>query len=153
MRPVAWLLRFLIQPFGPRRRGPSDLVMARCADLITNPSPARDRLTIDLFKPTITQDEDADGVALVERAFAMTVAVQPIRERMRAAHVRDIDQAVQQRTITAEEATRLRAAADAVADAIAVNDFAPEELISRSASTKGDVSSQPTTQARPAAAE
>ena len=23
-RPVAWLLRFLIQPFGPRRRGPSD---------------------------------------------------------------------------------------------------------------------------------
>ena len=37
VRPVAWLLRLLIQPFGPRRRRPSDRVTERCADLITNP--------------------------------------------------------------------------------------------------------------------
>src|SRR5271163_3418129 len=51
IRPVAWLLRFLIQPLGPRRRGPSDLVTDRCADLITHPSVARDRLTVDLYHP------------------------------------------------------------------------------------------------------
>jgi acyl-CoA dehydrogenase len=152
VRPVAWLLRILIQPFGPRRRGPSDRVTARCAAIISNPGAARDRLTVDLFKPTQTAGEHADGIALVERAFAMTVAVQPIRDRMHAAHVRDIEQALQQRTITAEEAAQLRAVAEAIGAAIAVNDFAPEELTSRSASSKGDVSSQTRSQ-RPDAAE
>jgi acyl-CoA dehydrogenase len=152
VRPVAWLLRFFIQPFGPRRRGPSDRVTDACAAIIANPCPARDRLTVDLFHPTET-GEHANGVALLERAFAATVAVQPIRDRMRAAHVRDIDQAVKQRTITAGEAAQLRAAADAVAAAIAVDDFAPEELSARGAATKGDVPSQPTSLPRPFAAE
>ena len=49
-RPVAWLLRFLLLPLGPRRRGPSDRVTAslrRTHHL--EPSAARDRLTVDLF--------------------------------------------------------------------------------------------------------
>jgi acyl-CoA dehydrogenase len=145
VRPVAWLLRFLIQPLGPRRRGPSDRVTDRCADIITNPSAVRDRLTVDLFHPAATESEN--GVALLERAFATTAAVQPIRDRMHTARVRDADQAVAQRTITADEAAQLKAAADAVAAAIAVNDFAPEELTSRGAANKGDVSSQATSQA------
>ena len=74
----------------------------------------------------------------------MTVAVQPIRDRMHAARVRDIDQAVKQRTITADEAVKLKAAATAVAAAIAVDDFAPEELTSRGAFHKGDQPSQAT---------
>ena len=147
VRPVAWLLRFLIQPFGPRRRGPSDRVTDQCADLIATPSAARDRLTVDLFHPAATQTEN--GVALLERAFAMTAAVQPIRDRMHAARVRDIDQAVKQRTITADEAEKLKAAAAAVASAVAVNDFAPEELTSRGALHKGDQPSQATSQPTP----
>ena len=79
----------------------------------------------------------------------MTVAVQPIRDRMRAARVRDIDQAVKQRTITADEAAKLKAAAAAVAAAIAVDDFAPEELTSRGAFHKGDQPSQATSQPTP----
>ena len=79
----------------------------------------------------------------------MTVAVQPIRDRMRAARVRDIDQAVKQRTITADEAAKLKAAAEAVAAAVAVDDFAPEELTSRGAFHKGDVPSQATSQPTP----
>jgi acyl-CoA dehydrogenase len=153
VRPVAWILRFLIQPFGPRRLGPSDRVTAECAATITNPCLARDRITVDLFKSTRTEGEHPDGVAVLERAFAMTVAVQPIRDRMHAAHLRDIDQAVKQRTITADEAAQLRAAANAASAAIAVDDFAPEELTSRGASNKGDVSSQVISQPRPAAAE
>src|SRR5262249_28098794 len=140
VRPVAWLLRFMIQPFGPRGRGPSDRVTDTCADLITTPSAARGRLTVDLFHPAADQTDH--GIALLERAFALTDAVQPIRDRMHAARVRDVDQAVKQRTITADEAAKLKAAAEAVAAAIAVNDFAPQELTARGATDKGEPSSQ-----------
>ena len=157
-RPVAWILRVLIQPLGPRRRGPSDHSTARCAAIITNPGAARDRLVAGLFVSKEIAGQPADGVLLVERAFAMTVAVKPNRDRMHVARVRDIDQAVRQRTITAEEAVRLRATAEAVAAAIAVDDFAPEELTARGASgngasNKGEVSSPSISPDRPAAAE
>jgi acyl-CoA dehydrogenase len=152
IRPVAWLLRFLIQPLGPRRRGPSDRVTDRCADLITHPSVARERLTVDLYHPAAS--ETNNGIALVECAFALVAAAQPIRDRMNIVRVRDVDQAVKQRTINADEAAQLKAAADAVAAAIAVNDFAPEELTSRGRANKGDQSSpaisQPAPQLSPA---
>ena len=157
VRPVAWLLRFFIQPFGRRGRGPSDHVTDACSDLITTPSAARDRLTVDLYHPT--ELDGSNGIALVERAFTMTADVQPIRDRMHTARVRDIDQAVAQGTISADEAAKLRATADAVAAAIAVNDFAPEELTARGAAgakeagSKGGESSQATSQAPPVAAE
>jgi acyl-CoA dehydrogenase len=147
IRPVAWLLRLLIQPLGPRRRGPSDRITDRCADMITHPSVARDRLTVDLYHPS--ESDTNNGVALVERAFAFVAAAQPIRDRMNTVRVRDIDQAVKQRTINADEATQLKAAADAVAAAIAVNDFAPEELTSRGRANKGDQPSPATFQPAP----
>lgn len=154
IRPLAWLLRLLIQPLGPRRRGPSDRVTDACAELIVNPGPARERLTVDLFHPAATEDGHGNGLVLLERAFAMTVGVQQIRDRMRAARVRDVDQARQQGTIDAGETAKLKAAAEAVAAAIAVDDFAPEELTSRGAASKGAVSSQATSRAAlpPAAA-
>jgi acyl-CoA dehydrogenase len=153
VRPIGWLLRCLIQPFGPGRHGPSDRITTRCAEIISNSGPARDRLTADLFHPAETESEN--GVALLERAFAMTVAVQPIRDRMHIARARDIDRAQKQRTINADEAARLRATAEAVAAAIAVDDFAPAELTSRGAFSREDVSSQPKTPPlpRPEAAE
>ncbi|MGH6789423.1 MAG: acyl-CoA dehydrogenase [Pseudolabrys sp.] len=152
-RPVAWILRFLIQPFGPRRRGPSDHVTAQCAAVLTVPCATRDRLTTDLYRSKPGQTE---GVALLDRAFAAAVAAEPIRARMHAAHIRDIDAAEKQGVITAPEATTLKAVAEAVSAAIAVNDFAPEELTSRgaakTAATKGDVPSRAKPR-RPAAAE
>jgi acyl-CoA dehydrogenase len=158
VRPVAWMLRFLIQPLGSRRRGPSDRVTKKCADLISTPGAPRERLTVDLFHPEET--ETANGLALLDRAFAMAAAVQPIRDRMHTARIRDIEQAAKQRTITAAEAARLKAAAEAVAAALAVDDFAPEELTSHGMSYQGDVTSQtksqPPSQAawpRPEAAE
>jgi acyl-CoA dehydrogenase len=148
VRPVAWLLRVLVQPLGPRRRGPSDRVMIECANIITNPCASRDRLTVDLYKSTNVAGEHHDGVAILTHAFEMVVAAQPIRDKMHAARVRDADQALKQGTITAAEAAQLKAVAEAVSAAVAVNDFAPEELTSRDAS--GDTSFQPTSH-RPAA--
>ena len=115
-----------------------------CAEILLAPSATRDRLTVDLFHGT-----GDDGVARLERAFALTVAVQPLRDRMRAAHLRDIEEAQRQGLINDAEAAQLRAAAEAVAAAVAVDDFAPEELSPRLA--KGDVLSQ--TMSRPTAAE
>jgi acyl-CoA dehydrogenase len=90
-------------------------------------------LTADLFKSTKAGGDHPDGVTLLERAFTMVVSAQPIRDKMRTAHVRDADQALKQGTITAGEAAQLKATADAVSAAVAVNDFAPEELTSRDA--------------------
>jgi acyl-CoA dehydrogenase len=144
IRPVGWLLRIFVLPFGRRRRGPSDRCTDRCAELITNPSPARDRLTVDLFHPP--ESEKDHGLALLERAFAKTIDVQPIRDRMQAARVRDVETALKQRTINDAEAAQLKEAAEAVAAAVAVDDFAPEELTARGAAHKGGVSSQATSQ-------
>jgi acyl-CoA dehydrogenase len=144
VRPVAWLLRFLIQPFGPRRRGPSDRVMIECAEIITNPCAARDRLTVDLFNSRNVAGDHADGVAILQHAFELVVAAQPIRDRMHAARIRDTDQALKQGTIAADEAAQLKAMAEAVSAAVAVNDFAPEELTSRGARHSGDKSFQAT---------
>ena len=49
---VAVILKFLIQPFGARVTGPSDRVVHQCAQLVLEPSAARDRLTADLSQST-----------------------------------------------------------------------------------------------------
>jgi acyl-CoA dehydrogenase len=127
-RPAAWFLRFLVLPFGLRRRGPPDRLTQACAEILLNPSATRERVTADIFRCP-----GNDGVARLERAFALVVAAQPLRDRLHQAHIRDIDQARAQNLITDAEAEQLRAAAAAVAAAIAVDDFAPEALARRKA--------------------
>ena len=128
-RPAAWLLRFLLLPLGLRRRGPSDPLTQACAEILLEPSATRERVTADIFRCP-----GNDGVARLERAFALVVAAAPLRDRLHRAHIRDIGQARAQNVINEAEAEQLRAAADAVAAAIAVDDFAPEALARRKAS-------------------
>jgi acyl-CoA dehydrogenase len=133
-RPVAWLLRVMVLPFR-LRRGPSDRLTQACAGLLLAPSPTRERLTAGIF-PGIGDN----GLARLERAFALTVAAAPLHERMRAAKVRDIDAARRQNVINDAEAAALHAAALAVAEAVAVDDFAPDEIARRQ--PQGDTPSQ-----------
>jgi acyl-CoA dehydrogenase len=75
-----------------------------------------------------------------------------LHARMHRANIRDIEPARRNGIINDAEAAQLRIAAQAVAAAVAVDDFAPEELSARRAS--GDVLSQPITPlSRPTAAE
>src|SRR5215813_3826087 len=127
-RPVAWLLRFLVLPLGLNQRGPSDRLTRACAEILLNPSATRERLTVDIFHGI-----GDEGLARLERAFALTVAAQPLRDRLHKAHIRDVDKARQEGLISDAEAQQLRAAADAVAAAVAVDDFAPEALSPRQA--------------------
>jgi len=143
-RPAAWLLRFLLLPFGLRRRGPSDRLTRTCADLLVAPSATRDRLTADIFHGV-----GDDGLARLERAFALAVAAQPLRDRLHRAHITGSGEARRQGLIKDAEAAQLRAAADAVAAAVAVDDFAPEEL--SAALARGEIPSQAIS--RPTAAE
>src|SRR3954452_14814980 len=60
---VAVMLKFLIQPFGARVLGPTDRVVHQCAQLVLEPSAARDRLT-----PDLSHVDDDGGVARLEKA-------------------------------------------------------------------------------------
>lgn len=120
---IAIILKFVVQPFGARVVGPSDTVVHRCAQMILEPSAARDRLT-----PNLSHVDDDGGVARLEKAFVLVTDAEDIARRMRAAHLRDREAAVKQGVITQAEADQLAAAHDAVARVVEVDDFAPEAL-------------------------
>jgi acyl-CoA dehydrogenase len=103
--------------------GPSDRVTHLCAQLVLEPSAARDRLT-----PDLSHVDDDRGLARLEKAFLLVTAAEDIARRIRAAHIRDGQEAVDKGVITQAEADQLAAAHEAVAKVIEVDDFAPEAL-------------------------
>lgn len=122
-RPVGWMLRLFIMPYGRRRNGPSDRTIRHCAEILLEPCPSRDRLIDNVYIGG--RDEP---VARLTEAFLKTVDTQPVHDRLRKARVRDLDEACRQGLITLEELEQLRAADKAVAEVIAVDDFAAEDL-------------------------
>ena len=123
-RPMAWLLRFMLMPLGPRHRGPKDSFTTVCANLLLEPSATRDRITAGIYRPT-----DDSGVARLNRAFRIVIAAQPLRDKLRKAHV-GVAAARAQGLISEDEKVQLEALAKAVADVINVDDFSAEELTS-----------------------
>jgi acyl-CoA dehydrogenase len=124
-RPVAWLLKFVVQPLGPKVLGPSDKVVHQCAQMILSPSPERDRLTSGLYHAGANDD---GPLARLERAFLLVTANEPIEKKMRAAHIRDWQEAASRGIITAADVEAIKIAQEAVAKVIEVDDFAPEAL-------------------------
>jgi acyl-CoA dehydrogenase len=120
---VAVALKFLIQPFGARVLGPSDLVTHQCAQLIQEPSAVRDRLT-----PDLSHVDDDGGVARLEKAFLLVTAAEDVAKQVRAARIQDWKEAVKKGVITQGEGEKLAAAHEAVAKVIEVDDFTPEAL-------------------------
>lgn len=117
-RPVAWLGRFIIQPFGPRSYGPSDNLIKKCAEILLAPSAQRDRLTAGLHP-----GGENSSVYILEKAFNLVVETRPFAEKMNKAQVNDIEQASQLGILSKEEAGKLKAADKAIAEVIAVDDF------------------------------
>jgi acyl-CoA dehydrogenase len=120
---VAVILKFFLQPWGARVLGPSDRVVHECAQLILEPSAARDRLT-----PDLSHVEDDRGVARLEKAFRLYATSEDARKRLHAARIADWKEAVKRGVITQAEGEKLAAAHDAVMKVIEVDDFAPEAL-------------------------
>ena len=120
---VAAMLKFLIQPFGARVLGPVDRVVHQCAQLILEPSAARDRLT-----PDLSHVEDDGGVARLEKAFLLVAGAEDIAKKLHAARIHDWREAVKKGVITQGEGEKLATAHEAVARVIEVDDFAPDAL-------------------------
>jgi acyl-CoA dehydrogenase len=120
---VGVMLKVLIQPFGARVVGASDRVVHQCAQILLEPSAARDRLT-----PDLSHVEDDGGRTRLEKAFLLVVAAEDVSRKMRAARLHDWNEAAKRGVITQAEADRLAAAHEAVARVIEVDDFPPEAL-------------------------
>jgi len=123
---VAYALKFMIQPLGAPVHGPSDELVHRCAQVILEPSAARDRLTPNLYRSNDSNDDNP--VARLEKAFELVTAAEDVTKKMHAAHLHDWREAVQKGVITASDGDRLAAAHEAVAKVVEVDDFAPEAL-------------------------
>src|SRR6202040_1975403 len=109
--------------FGARVLVPSDRVIHQCAQLVLEPSVARDRLT-----PDLAHVDDDGGVARLEKAFLLVTGAEDIARRLRAARIHDWREAVKKGVITQAEGDQLAAAHEAVSKVIEVDDFAPEAL-------------------------
>jgi acyl-CoA dehydrogenase len=120
---VALWLRFLLQPLGARDTGPSDRNVHECAQMILEPSAARERLTAGLYHL-----DDDRGLARLEKAFALVTAADSIDRHMRAARIKDWREAVKRGVISASDGEKMRLAEEAVAKVVEVDDFAPEQL-------------------------
>lgn len=120
---VATLLKFIIMPLGARDTGPTDLNIHLTAQMILEPSAARDRLTSGIY-----HTDDDGGLARLEKAFDLVTRSEVLDKRMRAARIKDWRVAVKQGVFTAAEGERIRLAEEAVAKVVEVDDFEPDEL-------------------------
>jgi acyl-CoA dehydrogenase len=125
-RAAAWLLRFIVQPRGPRSHGPSDALSLQCAEILLTPSAVRDRLT-----PGLYAGEGDDALMRLATAFRLVTESEDIKKKVRAAGHPDWRVAKKAKAIDAAEAKLLEEAEAAVDKVIAVDDFAPEELTKR----------------------
>ncbi len=122
-RVAAWFLRIIVQPGGPRRKGPTDKLTVACAELLMTPSDARERIV-----PGIFLGNEGDGIARLEHAFRLVHETETLRKKVRGAGVKNAKIALEKNAITAEEFRLLEEADRAVAGVIEVDDFAPEEM-------------------------
>ncbi len=120
---VACILRFINQPFGAGHRSPADALTKHCAQLLLDPSETRDRLTAGLYL-----GKHEEGLARLERAFALTIANEPIAKRLRDARIYDWRAAKKSGLITDIESERMVALEEAVAKVVAVDEFAADAL-------------------------
>lgn len=120
---AAWILRFIIQPFGARHRAPADAVTKSCARLLLEPSQTRERLTAGLYP-----GKDDEAVARLERAFRLVIENEPIAKKLRDAGIADWRTAEKSGLITDNEGKRMADQEEAVAKVLAVDDFPADAL-------------------------
>ena len=122
---VGVMLKLAVQPFGVLSKKPADRLVRKVAEAISEPTETRQRLTAGIYVGDDTE------LGRLERAFRLVVDLEPVKQAMRKARVRDVDEAEAQGIIKGNEAARLREAQMLVREVVRVDDFAPEELTGR----------------------
>ncbi|MGE0214092.1 MAG: acyl-CoA dehydrogenase domain-containing protein, partial [Parvibaculaceae bacterium] len=122
---VGVMLKLAVQPFGVLSEKPNDRLVQKVSNAISEPTETRERLTAGIYV--------ADDMELgrLERAFKLVADLEPVKQTMRKAKVRDVDEAEAQGILNGNEAARLREAQGLVREVVRVDDFAPEELTGR----------------------
>jgi acyl-CoA dehydrogenase len=123
-RPTAWILRRFVFPYGLPRKAPSDKLAARCANLLLEPSEARDRLTDAIY---ISRDP-TDITGRLDYALERVLAAEPVERKLRDRKIQNPADALAAGVISDAEAALLQEAADATRVVIMVDDFAPDEI-------------------------
>ncbi len=142
VRPVGWLLRVLVFPFGRREVPPSDRLGRRVAALITAPGEARDRLLEWVYlTPTAN-----NTIGRMHALLPEVIAAEPIERKFAKAlkagqfsshdYVEQLAEAQQQGVISAADLVLLKRVHQAVFEFISVDDFDSAEL--RAAVTRAD---------------
>lgn len=103
-------------PFGAGHTPPPDELTRQCATLLLSDSQTRRRLTEAVFT-----GNPGDGIDRVEQAFIAVISTENLREKL--ADKQTVEQALSAQLITRAEAELLKNAEQAVALAIAVDDF------------------------------
>lgn len=117
---AAGFLRFILPVGG--RGGAADALTQRCAEMILEPSIARDRLT-----PSLYPGKRGDGIAELEEAFALAVKAEAVLKKIKDKNV-DLKTAQDIGIIDNAEAALLAEAQAAAQRVIAVDDFEASEI-------------------------
>ncbi|HLO67534.1 MAG TPA: acyl-CoA dehydrogenase [Holophaga sp.] len=128
-RPVAWVLRALIFPWGRTAQGPRDDLGHRVAGLLLEPSPVRERLAAGAFVPM----DPREPLGRLEDALRKVIAAEPLERKLQlavtAGRLRPgpepwmAQEAVSAGVLSGPEAEALRLASEARREAIRVDDF------------------------------
>ncbi|NUR23203.1 acyl-CoA dehydrogenase [Frateuria sp.] len=134
LKPVGFLLRVLVFPFGRREVPPSDRLGRRVAAILTAPGEARDRL-VDWVYLTPTSH---NTIGRMNALLPDVIAAEPVERKFGKAlkagqlHAHEYEgqlaEAARQGVISEAEAALLKRVRDGVAEFIAVDDFDASEL-------------------------
>ncbi|MDZ7644441.1 MAG: acyl-CoA dehydrogenase [Woeseiaceae bacterium] len=134
-RPVAFFLRTFIFPRGRTYSAPSDELAMKVVDLITRTGESRDRLSAQAY----TTLEPGNPLGLLQEALKLSEELAPLEKRLRQAYKEglipseylgfQIGEAREAGVIDADEAEALSGYHAKVEALMAVDDFAPEELV------------------------
>lgn len=142
VRPVSWLLRVLVFPFGRREVPPSDRLGRRVAALITAPSEARDRLLEWVYlTPTAN-----NTIGRMHALLPDVIAAEPVDRKFGKAlktgqftshdYLGQLAEAEQAGVLDASEAALLKRVREGVFEFISVDDFETDEM--RAFKTRAD---------------
>ncbi|HUW75343.1 MAG TPA: acyl-CoA dehydrogenase [Gallionella sp.] len=134
VRPVGWLLRVLVFPFGRREVPPSDRLGRRVAALITAPGEARDRL----IKGVYLTPTPNNTIGRMNALLPDVIAAEPVERKFLKAlktgqfkthdYLEQLAEAQQAGVVSASEYELLKRVREAVFEFISVDDFDPREL-------------------------
>ncbi|MHB1271780.1 MAG: acyl-CoA dehydrogenase [Rhodanobacter sp.] len=134
VRPIGWLLRVLVFPFGRREVPPSDRLGRRVAALITAPGEARDRL----IKGVYLTPTPNNTIGRMNALLPDVIAAEPVERKFLKAlktgqfkthdYLEQLAEAQQAGVVSASEYELLKRVREAVFEFISVDDFDSREL-------------------------